>query len=92
MRFELCWDMIQASNMLRRVRIDGPGVLRHILRARGHDFGKAVNRVAQLFDMKPRGILFPASATGKSPQPALLLGRKGTGDQYHVSCKQTWHA
>ena len=41
------------------------------------------------------GLLFvswQASATGKSPQPVLLLGRKGTGDQYHVSCQHAWHA
>ena len=32
------------------------------------------------------------SAAGKSPQIVLLLGRKGTGDQHHISCQQTWHA
>ena len=45
--------------MPRRVRIDAPGALHHILRVSGYDFGKAVNRVAGLFDMKPREILFP---------------------------------
>ncbi len=44
----------------------GPGALHHILRASVYDFGKAVNRVAQLFDMKPREILFP----GKQAQRA----------------------
>ena len=53
------------SNMRRRVRIDAPGALHHILGVSGYDFGKAVNRVAQLFDMKPREILFP----GKQAQP-----------------------
>jgi len=46
--------------MLRRDRIDAPGALHHILGVGGYDFDKAVNRVAGLFDMKPRGILLPS--------------------------------
>jgi hypothetical protein len=78
--------------MPRRIRIEAPGALRHILGVGWYNFGKAVNRVVRLFDMKRREILFPASVACNSPQPALLLDRKGTGDQYHVSCQQTWHA
>jgi len=57
MRFELLLGYDTGSNMPRRVCIDSSGALHHILRASVYDFGKAVNRVAQLFDMKPRGIL-----------------------------------
>ena len=46
-------------SMPRRVRIDAPGALHHILGVGGYDFSKAINRVAGLFDMKPRETLFP---------------------------------
>jgi len=35
------------------------GAASHLEGKGGYDFGKAVNRVAGLFDMKPREILFP---------------------------------
>ena len=67
--------------MLRRARIDAPGALHHII-CRGIE-RKAIRN--------PEGFCYPASAACESPQPALLLGRKGTGVQYHVSCQQNWH-
>ena len=39
--------------MARRVRIDGPGALRHILRVSGYGFNKAVNRVSSTIVPSP---------------------------------------
>ena len=59
--------------MPRRVRIEAQGALRHILRVSGYDFGKAVNRVAGLFDMKPQEILFPGKQQAQRVKARSLL-------------------
>ncbi|MBW2331680.1 MAG: hypothetical protein JRF30_12400 [Deltaproteobacteria bacterium] len=67
-----CWDMIQASSVPRRVRIDAPEALNHILGVGGYDFSKAVNRVAGLFDMKTREILLPGKQAQRVKARSLL--------------------
>ena len=66
--------MIQASSMLGSVYIDAPGALHHILEVSGYDFGKVVNRVAWLFDMKPREILLPSKRSVQKPAACFAIG------------------
>jgi hypothetical protein len=56
----------------RRIRIEAPGALHNILRVGGYDFGKAVNRVAGLFDMKPQEILFLGKQAQRVKARSLL--------------------